>query len=158
MGGDYADYFELRSLDEAESTNATGIALAFAGVIGSAFAAFSPTFNIPIKRAGLAEFTSQGQSGLSKVYSVPVGKTLLLTDLVVTNFGGSSEYFSVSAGPSNVCSAPTLKLNSTIVPPNNNTILSFQTGLVFTSGQAVCISTSTGLYISGRGFFYTVAP
>ena len=123
-----------------KATVAAAGVLAIAGAVGSAVA-FSPIIAPPIKWQGGVGFISNASSGYNKVYTVPAGRNFLLTDLVATNTTGTVSSFAVYTAPGGNCLSTPLvpRLNFTIVPPLNNTVLALQTGIGFAAGQAVCV-------------------
>lgn len=140
----------------------TKAALAAAGVlaigaVGSAVA-FSPTIVPPIKWQGGAEFV-QGAAvaGLNKVYTVPSGRNFLLTDLMIANIGTETVAVMVFSGQGGNCTTGLVqRTTTTYVWTQSTYALSFQTGIGFAAGQAVCLSASnTDVDFSGRGFLFT---
>ena len=132
-------------------------ALAFAGAIGSAVA-MSPIIAPPIKWAGGAEFVVATPSGIQKLYTVPAGRSLLLTDLVVANNSPSNLSFGLYAASNGSCDVLSWvnRVGTTTVPFGTlPLVLAFQTGIGVGSGHAVCALTSSPTNITGRGFLFT---
>lgn len=136
-------------------------ALAIGGAIGSAVA-ISPTIAPPIRWAGGVEFNAETfGTEVRRAYTVPAGRSFLLTDLVVMNDAAAAQKFAIYSQPATgVCStgALTFRLTEAIVPPGNNTILAFQAGIGFGASRVVCIGTTGSLSFHARGFLFTAAP
>lgn len=134
--------------------------LAIGGVVGSAVA-FSPTIAPPVKWQGGAEFTRNSPgSQFVKLYTVPAGRNFLLTDLIIANLGESASSFILYSDPTATCTPGALvtRLGSTNVPPGENTVLAFQTGIGVAGGHGVCVAPTRELTFTGRGFLFTAAP
>jgi hypothetical protein len=132
-------------------------ALAVAGAIGSALA-ISPILQAPIKWQGGAEFRLQTvEQTLGKAYTVPAGKSFLLTDFTASNPSTTKQFLDISAGPGGSCTFATAipRVVALIVPPENNAVLALQTGVGFSAGQAVCIYGTAAMNYNGRGFLFT---
>ena len=137
----------------AKAAVAVAGALAIAGAVGSAVAV-SPTVIPPIKWQGGAEFTGPAAGlGLTLVYTVPSGRNLVLTDLMIANSSAGTRSVTVYTGSGSCSNVRTTQVH---VGPNSTYALSFQTGIGVGSGQSVCLSSSDGSYgYSGRGFLFT---
>lgn len=136
--------------------------LMIAGAVGSAVA-MSPIVQPPIKWAGGAEFSDSVLGGVPSphqvMYTVPAGRNFILTDLIVSNLTGTAQSFSVHTGAGGSCNTTlTLRLLNISVLPSDTSYVSLQTGIGFTSGQAVCVQATAVMPVSGRGFLFTAAP
>src|SRR5262245_47789995 len=83
-------------------TVAVGGLLAICGVVGSALA-MSPVINPPIKWQGGWEANidnTQGGVPFYQLYQVPAGRSLMITDLIVSNFTAGESSFNISTKPS----------------------------------------------------------
>ena len=144
----------------AKAALAIAGALAVVGAIGSAVA-FSPIIAPSIKWGGGAEFVRDTIGPeTSGLFTVPAGRNLLLTDLVVSNTLANDVFFEIYTQVEGGCAGGTRtrRLGRTIVPTRTHTALAFQTGIGFASGQVVCVDTTGSLTITGRGFLFTAAP
>src|SRR5258706_3871247 len=106
--------------------------LAIGGAVGSAVA-FSPTITAPFKFRVDVEFRARtSESALVRAYRVPAGKRLMLTDIIVSNFSTTTQVFGIFSGPTGVCGGTlTVRLQDVVTPPQNTTVVSFQTVIEF---------------------------
>lgn len=133
-------------------------ALAIGGAVGSAIA-MSPTVQPPIKWAGGAEFvTAVPAGGPTVVYTVPAGRNLILTDLIIGNTNTTFNNISVFSGSAGCAEILLPRLSNIMIPAADTAYVSLQTGVGFTSGQTICIQSSNSVALSGRGFLFTPAP
>ena len=132
--------------------------LAIGGAVGSAVA-FSPIIATPYKFLAPAEFyVRTTESGLKRGYIVPAGKRFVLTDVIASNFSATTQVFSIFSGAGGVCGGTlTPRLRDVLSPSQNTAVLTFQTGIVFGAGQAVCIAPSDAFGFDVRGFLYTAS-
>lgn len=133
-------------------------ALAIGGAMGSALA-IAPTMQGPVKWAGGAEFVGSLSTGIGggsvAVLTVPAGRNLMLTDIVVGNVATTAAAFNLIAGTSNCSNVLAFRLGNIVIPPNDVRSISLSTGIGFASGQNVCIFSPNQLSFNLRGYYFT---
>ena len=136
-----------------KSVLALGASLVLAGIVGSAVA-ISPTVGVPIQWKGSAQFVAENipSSAAIKLYAVPASRTLVLTDLIVSNSITTAGHFSIYIGTA-TCGFLSYKLQFVFVPPKDSKVISLQSGIPFGPGTSVCFLGGDGVFqVNGRGF------
>jgi hypothetical protein len=140
--------------------------VAVGGAVGTALA-ISPTVPAPMKwQAGWeTNIIHLNQSVGENAYTVPAGKNLLITDLVLGNRGGDTPAFFhlYRASSSQSCADPNsipqaqFRFFFINIRTNENIIIPLTTGVGFASGQSVCIFRQGGgsVSVNMRGFLFT---
>lgn len=142
-----------------------GFALAFAGsaclavggAAGTAFA-ISPIISPAIKWGGGWEARVYNATGALEVAIVPAGRSLMVTDILASNFTNQPTQFFLLQGSANCQNSLTDRLSGVVVAPYGTVHLPLETGVGFPAGQRVCVSTGGTLNFNFRGFFFTPAP
>lgn len=149
-----------RSWTRTNAALAVAGLLAIGGAVGSSVA-MSPIVTPPIQWAGGWEFASPFEltQGGHNIYTVPAGRSLIATDITVSNHGTSSRYVVLYNSINASCGTIDRKRISDMpVPPGGVVHLSYQTGVGFASGQFVCLYNSLPVHVTLRGFLFTPAP
>jgi hypothetical protein len=151
--------------------------------VGSTLTAPSTPANTPSATSGAAPATSESASGTSNVqtveqivsvtrvvdagatavtaFTVPAGRLLVLTDIVITNPGFVSAC-GASIAPNGAPSTTTTEsgTGALCVPSQTSLNLGLTTGMEFAGGQSVVLgntTTGTALHFHLRGFLTTTA-
>jgi hypothetical protein len=135
-------------------------ALAIGGAVGSALA-ISPTVPAPVKWQGSVSPLWTQSSSFGKMYTVPAGRNLMITDFIISNANSTSSSASLYSDPDDTCSdiiQQNIKLFAVRVPANSTVVIPLVTGAGFAPGQSVCVRTSVEMTTNARGYLFTAAP
>jgi hypothetical protein len=94
----------------------------------------------------------------STFYTVPAGRNLLITDIVVGGDATISGRFNVyTAGGNGCASIGVRRLRNVTIPSNDSIVIPLTTGIGFASGQTICMVGFEGgsISVNMRGFLFT---
>jgi hypothetical protein len=131
---------------------ASAAALVVATAVGTA-TAITLTIDVPRTYESLVEITYPLYSGTVSLYTVPPGKKLIITDIIIGNPQTGSPHVSAFVGASPACETVKTKLYAVVVPPNNTLPLSLTTGLFFGPGN-VCFKTTQLVNLTIQGYLF----
>jgi hypothetical protein len=137
-------------------------ALVVGGAVGSAVA-IGPTVPAPITwQGGVNIIQDVVGPGASRVaYTVPAGRNLMLTDIVISNESATAAIAQrIFAGPGNCSVTGSAKTTRLTVPAEGSLHLPLVTGIGFSAGQTVCLynlDADSETQWMLRGFLFTAA-
>ena len=134
--------------------------LAIGGAVGSAVAVSPINAGPSIKWAGGWEIETVIYSNQdAKVYVVPAGRNLMVTDILASNFTAEDAALQMFITGAQPCSGGgNYRIRYAAVKASDNFQWSPQTGIGFASGQSVCLVSSQNLNVVLRGYLFTPQP
>ena len=136
-------------------TAAAGIV---AGVVGTA-TAVAPTASVPITHGGAVTIARDSLPlGFTHLFSVPVGKKFMLTDIIVANLITTPGSFKIYTAATSSCTGITELTANIVVPASNNVVIPLVSGIGnIGAGKPLCFQNADTevLQVTIRGYLFT---
>lgn len=123
---------------------------AVAAISGYAFA-IAPTVDSGRTFAGGVGISTVVDGEVAPAYTVPAGKQLTVTDVIITNTATAVGQVFIWIGNSN-CDSLVNRLNEVRVPAGETFHLSLLTGFGFGAGKTVCLDSNQNTVWTVRGY------